>query len=92
MLDLLSLFFFSVEFLSVVLMDMPKVASMIRLLSSDESSDSNEAMPVRKTQRFRQHSSTTFELKRSKTLPCIQPLKMDQSKATCTVRLPTHMY
>ena len=42
-------FFFPLSF-SVVLMDMPKVASMIGLLSSDEISDSNEAMPVRKKQ------------------------------------------
>ena len=47
MLDLLSrIFFFPGEFLYVVLMDMPKVASVIGLLSSDESSDSNEAMPA----------------------------------------------
>ena len=56
-----SIFLFSGEFLSVVLMDMPKVASVIGLLSSDESSDSNEAMPARKKQRVRQHSSTTFQ-------------------------------
>ena len=85
-------FFFLGEFLSVVLLDMPKVASVIGLLLSDESSDSNEAMPVRKKQRVRQHSSTTFQLKWSKTWPCIQPLKTDPSMATCTVRLLTHMY
>ena len=77
---------------SRVLMDMPKVASVIGLLSSDESSDCNVTMPVRKKPRVRQHSSTTFQLKWSKTWPCIQPLKTDPSKATCTVRLPTHMY
>ena len=82
MLDLLSRIFFSVEFLSVVLMDMPKVASVIGLLSSDESSDSNEAMPARKKQRVRQYSSTTFQ-EVVKTWPCIQPLKTDSSKATC---------
>ena len=92
MLDLLSQKNFSGEFLSIVLMDMPKVASVIGLLSSDKSSDSNEVMPVRKKQRVRQHLSTTFQLKWSKTWPCIQPLKTDPSKATCTVRLPTHMY
>ena len=83
--------FFSFEFFLDVLMDMPKFANVIGLLSSDESSDSNEAMPVRKKQRVREHSSTTFELKWSKTWPCIQPLKTDLSKATCTVRLPTHV-
>ena len=51
-----SQYFWASEFLSVVLMDMPKVASVIGLLSSDESSDCNEAMPVRKKQRVKQHS------------------------------------
>ena len=79
------------EFFSVVLMDIPKVASVIGLLSSDKSSDCNEAMPGRMKQRVRQHSSTTFQLKWSKTWPCIQLLKTDPSKATCTVRFPTHV-
>ena len=47
MLDLFASNFFLVQFLSVVLMDMPKVASVIELLSSDESYDSNDAIPVR---------------------------------------------
>ena len=78
--SLSSRYFWGSEFLSVVLMDMPKVASVIGLLSSDESSDCNQAMTVRKKQRVRQHSSTTFQLKWSKTWPCIQPLKTDPSR------------
>ena len=67
--SILSRYFWGSEFLSVVLMDMPKVASVIGLLSPDESSDCNEAMTVRKKQRVKQHSSTKFQLKWSKTWP-----------------------